>query len=618
MVTWVKCPKCRGEVGISDNSDSDVLCPRCREPVLLVDPETKTRWMPGKAAHSWRGPCGWILVTIASLMMVASVYREFSGHRNPSLLVVLIEYVTNPFILVGMPLGIYWIRRGSSPTRANDRSIPTTDPDSLLVKPDGSSPTRANDGSIPPVEQTTPTIANNITTDSASTGNSAALAVVFCVVAFFGALVVVLAILNSSTESKVTPSPVQPLATYDKAIADYNEAIRLNPTDANAYINRGNAWCAKKDYDKAIADYSEAIRLNPTDAIAYYGRGGTWGNKKEYDQAISDCNEAIRLDPRYAAAYCNRGLTWGYKKEYDQAIADCNEAIRLNPTDANAYINRGNAWHAKKDYEQAIADYNEAIRLDPQYAAAYNKRGWTWLNKKDYEQAIADYNEAIRLDSKDALAYWNRGLAWSEKSHFDKAISDFSEAIRLNPKDDRAYNIRGLVWLEKKDIDKALFDLNTAIRLNPQEPLHHYSLAVILFVTGREGVVDEIKKALDLGWQGDLSLYGLLIGYFTAHGTREDRQAKALLDQATTRCGTGWPRPIVRYVRGEIDETQLLASASDNDKMTQARYYLGLDLLQRGQKETALTHFRWIKEHGNPQFLEYRFALSELDRLDRR
>ena len=85
MTTWIKCPKCRGEVGISDNSDTDVLCPRCREPVLLVDPETKTRWMPGKAAHSWRGPCGWILVSIATLMMVAISYREV-GHRNPSLL----------------------------------------------------------------------------------------------------------------------------------------------------------------------------------------------------------------------------------------------------------------------------------------------------------------------------------------------------------------------------------------------------------------------------------------------------------------------------------------------------------------------------------------------------
>ena len=47
----------------------------------------------------------------------------------------------------------------------------------------------------------------------------------------------------------------------DEAIADYSESSRLNPKDADAYNNRGNAWSNKGDYDKAITDYNEAIRL---------------------------------------------------------------------------------------------------------------------------------------------------------------------------------------------------------------------------------------------------------------------------------------------------------------------------------------------------------------------
>ena len=50
---------------------------------------------------------------------------------------------------------------------------------------------------------------------------------------------------------------------YDKAIADYTEAIRLEPAQPAAYFNRGNARLEKKEYDKAIADYTEAIRLEP-------------------------------------------------------------------------------------------------------------------------------------------------------------------------------------------------------------------------------------------------------------------------------------------------------------------------------------------------------------------
>jgi TPR repeat/Tetratricopeptide repeat len=297
MTTWIKCPKCRGEVGISDNSDSDVLCPRCREPVLLVDPETKTGWMPGKAAHSWTRPCGWILVSIAIFMMLYSVLRE-AGHRNPSLLVVLFEYVTDPFILVGMPLGIYWIRRAGSTARVNDRPIL-------------------------PVKHATPTIANSITTDSAPTGNSAALAL-FYLVAFFGAFAVMLAILNSSTASNRKRD-------FDKAIADYSEAIRLNPTYAIAYNNRGHAWYAKNDFGKAIADYSEAIRLNPTYALAYWNRGIAWQGKNDFDKAIADYSEAIRLNPRNTMAFSYRGNAWFEKGQVDKANADLTEAIRLDP-----------------------------------------------------------------------------------------------------------------------------------------------------------------------------------------------------------------------------------------------------------------------------------------------
>ena len=82
----------------------------------------------------------------------------------------------------------------------------------------------------------------------------------------------------------------------------------------HAYNNRGFARADKKEYDKAIADFSEAIRLDPKDATAYYNRGIAWAGKNEYDKAIADYSEAIRLDPKDASAYINRGAAWSYKK----------------------------------------------------------------------------------------------------------------------------------------------------------------------------------------------------------------------------------------------------------------------------------------------------------------
>ena len=68
------------------------------------------------------------------------------------------------------------------------------------------------------------------------------------------------------------------------------------------------AWLNKNDFDQAIADVNEAIRSNPTDANAYFNRGiGLGVTKRSNDRANGDYSEAIRLDPQLSAAYNNRG-----------------------------------------------------------------------------------------------------------------------------------------------------------------------------------------------------------------------------------------------------------------------------------------------------------------------
>lgn len=237
--------------------------------------------------------------------------------------------------------------------------------------------------------------------------------------------------------------------TADERIAACNRAIksgRLSDADlASTYYNRGIEWRGKREYDRAIADYTQALRLNPKHASAYINRGIAWRDKREYDQAIADYTEAIRLDPKYASAYNNRGNAWSDKRDFDRAIADYTEAIKLNPDYASAYYNRGIAWRDKRDFDRAIADYNEAIRLNPKDGSYYNSRGIAWREKRDYDQALADYNQAIQLNPKLASAYNNRANVWSDKRNYDRAITDYDEAIRLDPRHVSAHG--NLAWL---------------------------------------------------------------------------------------------------------------------------------------------------------------------------
>src|SRR6185503_12769589 len=62
---------------------------------------------------------------------------------------------------------------------------------------------------------------------------------------------------------------------------------------AVAYYNRGLAYYDKGDDDRAIADYNEAIRLDPKYAQALFNRGNAYYQKGDDDRAIADYNEAI-------------------------------------------------------------------------------------------------------------------------------------------------------------------------------------------------------------------------------------------------------------------------------------------------------------------------------------
>jgi tetratricopeptide (TPR) repeat protein len=86
----------------------------------------------------------------------------------------------------------------------------------------------------------------------------------------------------------------------DAAIADYTEAIHLEPNLAEAYVCRANVYCEKGDLDTAIADYDEAIRLKPDLVDAWYNRGLAHYENGEAEAAIDDYVEALRLEPDIA------------------------------------------------------------------------------------------------------------------------------------------------------------------------------------------------------------------------------------------------------------------------------------------------------------------------------
>jgi tetratricopeptide (TPR) repeat protein len=254
---------------------------------------------------------------------------------------------------------------------------------------------------------------------------------------------------------------------YDRAIADFDQLINLRPPLAEAYFVRGAVYgIYKHEYDRAIADFDHAIKLNPNDAFAYFYRGNASAAKGDHDRAIADFDHAIGLKPDLTEAYLNRGIAYTDKGEHDRAAANFDQAIELMPDFAEVYFNRGNAHLAKGDTDRAIADFDRAIALKPGYAAAYINRGHVYAVKGDDDRAIADFDQAIKLTPDRAVTYFNRGNIYARKGDPDRAIADFNQSINLKPDDPQPYYNRGQVYKSRGETEKAIADFKKFLELS--------------------------------------------------------------------------------------------------------------------------------------------------------
>ena len=93
-------------------------------------------------------------------------------------------------------------------------------------------------------------------------------------------------------------------------------------TEAQQHSIAGVKLVEQEKWNEAIAEYDEAIRLDPKLAQAYYNRGNAYANLGQHQRAIQDYDEAIRLDPKLAPAYGNRAVAYTALRRDQEAESD--------------------------------------------------------------------------------------------------------------------------------------------------------------------------------------------------------------------------------------------------------------------------------------------------------
>ena len=168
----------------------------------------------------------------------------------------------------------------------------------------------------------------------------------------------------------VLPIPPAAAAAHGEITSpgDEEQTAVVSSLDHSLDLSRGD------DLDRAIADFDAAIRLWPDNAQAYRYRGRIWSRKGDLDRAIADLDAAIRLDPKNPGLLHDRGLIRQQRGELDEALVDLDHAVRMSFSDAEIYSDRAAVWLAKGSYDRALADLDQALKLNPQLQSAVQRR----------------------------------------------------------------------------------------------------------------------------------------------------------------------------------------------------------------------------------------------------
>lgn len=174
---------------------------------------------------------------------------------------------------------------------------------------------------------------------------------------------------------------------FDECIEACTKELTSRPNNAVLLILSAKAHKAKGDFRKAIEDYSNAIKIDPSNTENYSARSQLYERLGDLTKALKDCSHMVSLNNKDSSALCTRALLYRKLKENDKALEDLNNAIRISPKDEFLYAKRAEIYYSKRLFSEALKDYTKAKELDP-------------ANQKYYE----NYSKKIREEISSSLS----------------------------------------------------------------------------------------------------------------------------------------------------------------------------------------------------------------------
>lgn len=290
---------------------------------------------------------------------------------------------------------------------------------------------------------------------------------------------------------------------YDKAVAEYQKAIKIKPAWAEAQQKLGDALAASDKLDEAIAAYQAASRLKADDEGLHYKLGILYEKKGLLDEAVVEYRQSLKFAgekgdtrQRLGDIYASRGST-------PQAIEQYRELLKLRNEDVQLHLKLARLYGNAKDPKDAIAEYQEIIKINPDTLDAHHELALLYRKHGMGDEAEREFKEILRLKKDDVEARNALTTIYVKNKNYDDLITLLKENVELNPKDANSHYKLGLVYEFKKNYEDALASYKEAVALKDD---HAKALNALGRVYMKTGHINEAKEALEAAKRADPSL----------------------------------------------------------------------------------------------------------------
>ena len=224
---------------------------------------------------------------------------------------------------------------------------------------------------------------------------------------------------------------------FEGALADLTRACELAPGVGKYFVLRGEVQLRLDHPFAAMADFNEALRLNPDDVDARLDRARLHIAGHDAKSARADLDAADKLVASQANVRVDIGRLYLRLDLLDAALRQFDLWLDAHDRDVNLKrVQNSRCWVRAlmgKQLDQALDDCNAALTSEPESAEYLDSRGLVYLRTGELEKALHDYDAALRLEPKRAWSLYGRGITRLRTGAAETGNADIAAAKAILP-----------------------------------------------------------------------------------------------------------------------------------------------------------------------------------------